>query len=112
MAWTRFRMVKRAPSCTLDRVILVGHHVRDGLADADVVIAWKYKAQIVVQPLQTSPADVRMGADEFDGKSHTVGNFNANVCIALRDTVGGKENAIAACRVSSAAVEECNSRAV
>eukprot|EP00965_Chrysotila_dentata_P096905 3202549-Pleurochrysis_carterae.AAC.1 len=49
------------PPRTLDRVILAGHRVREGvrskrdgvvcgvLADADVVVIWKYKAQLVVQ---------------------------------------------------------------
>eukprot|EP00965_Chrysotila_dentata_P186377 6153800-Pleurochrysis_carterae.AAC.2 len=49
------------PPRTLDRVILAGHHVHEGvrnerngvvrgvLADADVVVIWKYKAQLVVQ---------------------------------------------------------------
>eukprot|EP00965_Chrysotila_dentata_P123170 4071538-Pleurochrysis_carterae.AAC.1 len=49
------------PPRTLDRVILAGHRVHDGvrserdgvvrvvLADADVVVIRKYKAQLVVQ---------------------------------------------------------------
>eukprot|EP00965_Chrysotila_dentata_P015939 527643-Pleurochrysis_carterae.AAC.1 len=48
------------PPLTLDRVILAGHRVHEGvkseddgvvcgvLADADVVLIWKYKAQLDV----------------------------------------------------------------
>eukprot|EP00965_Chrysotila_dentata_P099207 3280519-Pleurochrysis_carterae.AAC.1 len=38
------------------------------------------------------------GADEFNGQSDTVGNFDAHVGVTLRDAVGREEAAVAACR--------------
>eukprot|EP00965_Chrysotila_dentata_P073033 2413871-Pleurochrysis_carterae.AAC.2 len=49
-------------------------------------------------------------ADKLDRQSHAVGNFDAHVGLALRDAVGGVEDAIAACRVSGTTINECHSR--
>eukprot|EP00959_Pyramimonas_sp_CCMP1952_P232519 4859333-Pyramimonas_sp.AAC.1 len=121
------------PPRTLDRVILAGHRVHEGvrserdgvvcgvLSDADVVVIRKYKAQLVVQvgadslllehcfSREKCGAEARHiecvaqlkqrllgrvvavaianitcgnaqddGADEFDGQSDAVGNFDAH----------------------------------
>eukprot|EP00965_Chrysotila_dentata_P186378 6153800-Pleurochrysis_carterae.AAC.3 len=50
-------------------------------------------------------------ANELDGQSHTMNNFDKNVNSALRDAVGGKEAAIGACRACRAAINKCSSRA-
>eukprot|EP00965_Chrysotila_dentata_P078833 2599772-Pleurochrysis_carterae.AAC.2 len=107
-----------------------------GFADADVVIVRKDKAQFVVERrgqahrvrratqwlyfvgvVAAAIASITCGnaqnhgANQFDWQRNAFSNLDAHVWVALRDAVGGKGAAIAACSACRAAMDESNSRA-